>query len=108
MEKPVGNRQSFKLTILLDLMLPKLDGISLCQRLRTSGYGANSDADSTGHLCRQIVGLDTGADDYMVNFDVNELAVRHALLRQGTSGRQPILSWGSGVGSQHLYCHLCL
>jgi len=58
----------------------------------------------------KIVGLDTGADDYMVKpFDVNELAAHvRALLRRGTSGRQPILSWGELVGSQHLYCHLCL
>ncbi len=83
--------------ILLDLMLPKLDGISLCQRLRTSGYGGpilmltarDTSAD-------KIVGLDSGADDYMVKpFDVNELAARvRALLRRGNPGRQPILSWG--------------
>lgn len=83
--------------ILLDIMLPKLDGIKLCQRLRISGYGGpililtarDTSAD-------KIVGLDTGADDYMVKpFDVNELAARvRALLRRGSTGRQPILSWG--------------
>jgi len=83
--------------ILLDLMLPKLDGISLCQRLRTSGYGGpilvltarDSSAD-------KIVGLDSGADDYVVKpFDVNELAARvRALLRRDSPGRKPILSWG--------------
>lgn len=82
--------------ILLDIMLPKLDGIKLCQRLRTSGYGGpililtarDTSAD-------KIVGLDTGADDYMVKpFDVNELTARvRALLRRGSTGRQPILSW---------------
>lgn len=82
--------------ILLDLMLPKLNGINLCQRLRTSGYGGpilmltalDTPAD-------KIIGLDTGADDYLVKpFDVNELAARvRALLRRGTPGRQPVLSW---------------
>ncbi len=82
--------------ILLDLMLPKLNGINLCQRLRTSGYGGpilmltarDTSAD-------KIIGLDAGADDYLVKpFDVNELAARvRALLRRGIPGRKPVLSW---------------
>lgn len=44
----------------------------------------------------KIVGLDSGADDYMVKpFDVSELAARiRALLRRDSPGRQTILSWG--------------
>jgi DNA-binding response OmpR family regulator len=83
--------------ILLDLMLPKLDGISLCQRLRSSGYGGPIlMLTARDTYADKIIGLDIGADDYMVKpFDVNELAARvRALLRRSSPGRQPVLSWG--------------
>jgi two-component system, OmpR family, response regulator QseB len=53
--------------ILLDLMLPKLDGISLCKKLRAAKYQALilmlTAKDTTNDL---IMGLDAGADDYLV------------------------------------------
>lgn len=82
--------------IMLDVMLPKLDGISLCKLLRESGYqtpvllltGRN-----TGH--DKAIGLDAGADDYLVKpFDLEELFARvRALLRRSTSTSPPILEW---------------
>lgn len=82
--------------IMLDVMLPKLDGISLCRLLRESGYqtpvllltGRN-----TGH--DKAIGLDAGADDYLVKpFDLEELFARvRALLRRSTSTSPPILEW---------------
>lgn len=79
--------------ILLDLMLPKLDGISLCQRLRR----ANSPAlilmltarDTTED---KVLGLDAGADDYLVKpFTLEELSARiRALARRS---REPVLPW---------------
>lgn len=84
--------------ILLDVMLPKLDGISLCRRLRSHGYqmpillltGRDSSHD-------KAIGLDAGADDYLVKpFDQEELFARvRALLRRGGSTSQPILQWGN-------------
>lgn len=84
--------------VLLDVILPKLDGISLCQKLRRSGYqmpvllltGRDSSHD-------KAVGLDAGADDYLVKpFDAEELVARiRALLRRGSSTLQPVLEWGS-------------
>jgi DNA-binding response OmpR family regulator len=83
--------------VLLDVMLPKLDGISVCRRLRErknstpvlllTARDANTD---------KIMGLDAGADDYMVKpFDVQELTARvRALLRRGSSSQAPILTWG--------------
>ena len=83
--------------ILLDLLLPKLDGISLCQRVRSKGYqvpillltGRDSSHD-------KAIGLDAGADDYLVKpFDPEELVARvRALLRRGTVTSAPVLEWG--------------
>lgn len=83
--------------ILLDVMLPKLDGISLCQRLRAHGYSVpilmvTARDTSTD----KVLGLDAGADDYMVKpLDFPELLARiRALLRRGSSVSSPILEWG--------------
>ncbi|AFZ16994.1 response regulator transcription factor [Allocoleopsis franciscana] len=83
--------------ILLDVMLPKLDGISLCQRLRSHGYSVpilmvTARDTSTD----KVLGLDAGADDYMVKpLDFPELLARiRALLRRGSAVSSPILEWG--------------
>jgi DNA-binding response OmpR family regulator len=83
--------------LLLDVMLPKLDGISLCQQLRTNGYSmpvlmlTAKDASTD-----KVIGLDVGADDYVVKpFNLQELLARiRALLRRGSSSLSPILEWG--------------
>jgi len=82
--------------VLLDVVLPKLDGISLCRRLRSQGYQlpilllTAQDASSN-----KVMGLDAGADDYLVKpLDLQELAARmRALLRRGSSTLPPILAW---------------
>ncbi|NER50467.1 MAG: response regulator transcription factor [Symploca sp. SIO1A3] len=84
--------------ILLDLMLPKLDGISLCKRLRSHGIETPVlmlTARDTS--MDKVTGLDVGADDYMVKpFDLPELLARiRALLRRGNFASSPILVWGS-------------
>lgn len=64
--------------ILLDWMLPKLDGIHFCQRLRQHGLHTpvlllTAKDTSTD----KIIGLDAGADDYVVKpFDLQELMAR--------------------------------
>jgi two-component system, OmpR family, response regulator QseB len=83
--------------ILLDLMLPRLDGISLCQRLRASGYlGFVLMLTAKDTTTDKIVGLDAGADDYLIKpFDLEELAARiRALLRRPSELRQPVLRQG--------------
>ncbi|MCY7274587.1 MAG: response regulator transcription factor [Phormidesmis sp. CAN_BIN44] len=84
--------------LLLDIMLPKLDGISLCQRLRDRGYHLPVlllTARDT--LSDKIVGLDAGADDYLVKpFEIDELLARiRALLRRGNTTLPPVLIFGS-------------
>ncbi len=71
--------------ILLDLMLPKLDGMTVCRRLRHKNMDASilvlTAMDSVKD---RVVGLDAGADDYMVKpFNFDELLARmRALLRR--------------------------
>ncbi|GAB1544483.1 response regulator [Scytonema sp. NUACC21] len=83
--------------ILLDLMLPKLDGIKFCKQLRQQGKGTpilllTAQDTSTN----KVMGLDAGADDYMVKpFNLQELLARiRALLRRGSISGSPVLEWG--------------
>ena len=83
--------------IVLDLVLPKLDGISFCrQRRQKKDFTPILLLTAQNHLDRKIQGLDAGADDYMVKpFDVAELLARiRALLRRGKDALNPILEWG--------------
>jgi DNA-binding response OmpR family regulator/HPt (histidine-containing phosphotransfer) domain-containing protein len=83
--------------IILDIMLPKLDGISLCKKLRGAGYTTPilllTSQDNT---TAKVQGLEAGADDYVVKpCDLAELNARvHALLRRGSTNPLPLLSWG--------------
>ncbi len=82
--------------IILDLMLPKLDGISLCRRLRQQGITTPIlmlTARDTSE--NKVLGLDVGADDYVIKpFDLPELLARiRALLRRGTVAPTSILEW---------------
>jgi DNA-binding response OmpR family regulator/HPt (histidine-containing phosphotransfer) domain-containing protein len=83
--------------MMLDVMLPKLDGISLCRRFRAEGYTTPIlllTAQDTSSA--KVQGLDAGADDYVVKpFDRAELIARiRALLRRGSSNPFPVLTWG--------------
>ncbi len=83
--------------ILLDLMLPKIDGISICRQLRTQGIKTPilllTAQDSSNN---KVMGLDAGADDYLTKpFDLQELSARiRALLRRGDTEATTIFSWG--------------
>ncbi|MCC3407199.1 MAG: response regulator transcription factor [Microcoleus sp. PH2017_10_PVI_O_A] len=82
--------------LLLDLMLPELDGISLCHRLRSHGYTMPVlMITARDTLSDEINGLDAGADDYVVKpVDLQKLFARiRALLRRGNSTSGPILEW---------------
>jgi DNA-binding response OmpR family regulator len=82
--------------IVLDVMLPKLDGISLCQKLRSEGYQMPILLlTARDRSIDKVRGLNAGADDYVVKpFDFDELTARiRALLRRESRSLPPILQW---------------
>lgn len=84
--------------VVLDVMLPGLDGFEVCERLRKSGrwvpilmLTARTDVNDRVH------GLDSGADDYLPKpFSFTELSARlRALMRRGAPPRPAILTAGN-------------
>lgn len=72
--------------IILDLMMPGADGMTVCRRLRTAGDRTPILMLTARHeLSDRVAGLDAGADDYLVKpFALEELLARlRALLRRG-------------------------
>ncbi|MCU0524835.1 MAG: response regulator [Elainella sp. Prado103] len=84
--------------VLLDIVLPRLDGITLCRRLRSQKKQVLvmllTARDTTTD---KLLGLDAGADDYVVKpFDPRELAARiRALLRRGSMVTTSVLTCGA-------------
>ncbi len=84
--------------ILLDILLPKLNGIEVCRRLRAQGCQTPilmlTTKDSNEDI---IAGLDAGADDYVAkSCDSSQLLarVRALLRRSGSASSAPVLTWG--------------
>lgn len=83
--------------IILDVMLPNLDGISLIRKARSHSISSpiillTALDDNTN----KVIGLDAGADDYVTKpFDLQVLMARiRALLRRGNPGLPAQLEWG--------------
>jgi two-component system, OmpR family, response regulator MprA len=71
--------------MILDVSMPKLDGLSVCRRLRAEGNRVPILVLTARHsLGDRVAGLDAGADDYLVKpFDLEELLARlRALMRR--------------------------
>jgi len=83
--------------VLLDVLLPKLNGINVCQSLRAKGFQKPILLlTGQGEERKKAIALNAGADDYVVKpFNAEELIARvQALLRRSSSSSQPILQWG--------------
>ncbi|MTJ49487.1 response regulator transcription factor [Dolichospermum sp. UHCC 0259] len=83
--------------LLLDVMLPEIDGITLCHRVRSHGHQMPIlMITACDTISNKINGLDAGADDYIIKpVDLGELFARiRALLRRGNTSSTPILQWG--------------
>jgi len=90
--KYMAETESYDLVI-LDLMLPKLDGVSLCNEIREKGIKVPIlMLTAKSAVENKVEGLNSGADDYLTKpFDFAELKARiYALLRRG-SVELPIL-----------------
>jgi two-component system, OmpR family, response regulator len=83
--------------VVLDVMLPGIDGFETCRRLRRDGVWAPVlMLTARGSLDDRIAGLDGGADDYLIKpFAFAELLARlRALVRRGTVERPPVMEVG--------------
>ena len=83
--------------IILDLMLPRLDGVELCRILRRESDVPIIMLTAREAPAERIIGLDNGADDYIVKpFDPEEVIARaEAVLRRVKGKVQQVLTDGS-------------
>ena len=96
--------------VILDLMLPDMDGLEVCRRIKSQGSDSASTAvlmlTAKGDPMDRIVGLEIGADDYLPKpFEPRELLARiRAVLRRGgetghghgaTGGAHKVMRFGS-------------
>lgn len=96
--------------IVLDLMLPLLDGLSVLARLREQGRSANIlILSAKDQVQDRIRGLELGADDYLIKpFAFDELLARlKALVRRGYGQRNPVIQLGRIELNTALHRVLC-
>ncbi|MDX9990511.1 MAG: response regulator transcription factor [Anaerolineales bacterium] len=81
--------------IILDWMLPGMDGLDVCHRLRLGGALPILMLTAKDTIQDRVQGLDAGADDYMVKpFNLDELTARvRALLRRTQTDRVQVLTF---------------
>ena len=79
--------------ILLDIMLPKLNGLEVLRRIRKSSDVPVIILTARGETFDKVTGLDSGADDYIAKpFEIEELLARiRAVLRRHTALSVPLL-----------------
>jgi len=82
--------------VILDWMLPGMDGLEVCRRIRELGNQPVLMLTAKDTLENRVQGLDAGADDYQVKpFELDELLARiRALLRRTQVERAPVLTFG--------------
>jgi two-component system response regulator MprA len=81
--------------IILDLMLPKLSGMEVCQRIRATENTPILILTAKATLQDRVFGLDAGADDYLTKpFELDELLARvRALMRRTKADRSTVLTF---------------
>ncbi|MDD3919682.1 MAG: response regulator transcription factor [Eubacteriales bacterium] len=86
--------------ILLDVMLPKLSGIEVCQRIREGSDVPIIMLTAKGEDMDKILGLEYGADDYMTKpFNILEVKARiKTILRRAAGRKEPVRQQLTGNG----------
>jgi DNA-binding response OmpR family regulator len=105
--------QRFDLVV-LDIMLPKLDGIEVCRRMRTRSQVPIIMLTAKGDEIDKVVGLEMGADDYITKpFSVREFRsrVKAALRRgnlagRGAAGEEPIKAGELQIDPERRTCEV--
>ena len=89
-EKAIQNNYDI---ILLDIMIPKINGMEVCRRLRTKKNTPIIMLTAKGDITDKVNGLDVGADDYLTKpFEIEELLARmRVILRRKTQIQSKII-----------------
>ncbi|MGA2127419.1 MAG: response regulator transcription factor [Xanthobacteraceae bacterium] len=83
--------------VILDLMLPDMDGLDVCRRMRAEGETPILMLTARGDAMDRVVGLEMGADDYLPKpFEPRELLarLRAILRRRGAAAKADVLRFG--------------
>jgi two-component system OmpR family response regulator len=77
--------------VILDVMMPEMDGFECCKRIRQSSSIPILMLTARGELTDRVVGLELGADDYLPKpFEPRELVARlQAVMRRGAAHKDP-------------------
>ena len=79
--------------ILLDLMLPGIDGYQVCREIRAKSVTPIIMLSAKGETFDKVLGLELGADDYMIKpFDSKELVARVRAVLRRFQVKQPVVS----------------
>lgn len=85
--------------VLLDLMLPGMDGYQVCREMRMFSDTPVIMLSAKGEVFDKVLGLELGADDYMIKpFDSKELVARVKAVLRRYHGKSPRQDPGSQVG----------
>lgn len=85
--------------VILDILMPGIDGLEVCRRLRAAGDTPVLMLTAKDDVQDRVLGLDSGADDYVVKpFALEELLARvRALLRRHEPGGREVLRYADLV-----------
>ena len=74
--------------MLLDVMMPRVDGLEVCRRIRKAGNTPVMMLTAKGETFDKVLGLELGADDYVVKpFDAKEVVARVKAVLRRTQGK---------------------